>query len=193
MTRSNMDDFEQQLRRQTPAPPPANWRAEILEAARQSRTGLQPVPERTEKPAHVRAQTAYLAPASNTIGTGGWSSEIQPAFGAPAAPAGDRLQTCPTLLVRLREWLWPHPAAWASLAAVWIVLFSVQRQTETAIQSEMIALRAAPEEVLEAFAQRQMATERLLAGLDFEIPTMDRLKPVRRHPIASPPLMLLAT
>lgn len=72
-------------------------------------------------------------------------------------------------------------------------MLSVHRQTETAIQSEMIALRAAPEEVLEAFAQRQQATERLLAGLDFEVPAMDRLKPVRRHPLAAPPLMLLTT
>lgn len=120
-----------------------------------------------------------------------WRAEILSR--ARAAAASDRRTMSPGLLSRFRECLWPHPAAWASLAAIWILLFSVQRQTETAIQSEMIALRAAPEEVLEAFAQRQQATERLLAGLDFEIPVLDRLKPARRHPIASPPLMLLAT
>lgn len=120
-----------------------------------------------------------------------WRAEILSR--ARAAAASDRRTMSPGLLSRFREWLWPHPAPWATLAAVWIVLFSVQRQTETAIQSEMIALRAGPEEVLEAFAQRQQATERLLAGQDFELPAMDRLKPVRRHPLASPPLMLLAT
>jgi hypothetical protein len=243
-----MDDFEQQLRRQPLNPPPANWRAEILEAARQRRTGLQPVPERTAKPAMFQEPTAQPAPASRHgqsatshfglrreakrraalavppqlpkavsplrsatavqnrraskrlravlkmfPGAGARSSDA-PLMSEPRpAPAGDRLQTCPTLLTRFREWLWPHPAAWASLAAVWLLLFSVQRQTETAIQSEMIALRAGPEEVLAAFAQRQQATERLLAGLDFELPAMDRLKPVRRHPLASPPLMLLTT
>ena len=188
-----MDDFEQQLRRQTPAPPPVELRAEILDAARQSRTGLQPVSERTAKVAPLRDQTAQLAPASNAIEASDLSSAVRSTTEAPAAPAGDRLQTCPTLLARFREWLWPHPAAWASLVAVWIVLISVQHQTETAIRSEMIALRAGPEEVLAAFAQRQQATERLLAGLDLEVPAMDRVRPVRRHPLASPPLMLLTT
>lgn len=189
-----MDDFEQRLRRQPLNPPPANWRAEILEAARQGRTGLQPVSERTAKSVQSRGPTAQLAPASNKIGAAGLSSEASQVTGANPAPSRDRLwKACPTLLARFREWLWPHPAAWASLAAIWIVMLSVHRQTETAIQSEMIALRAAPEEVLEAFAQRQQATERLLAGLDFELPAMDRLKPVRRHPLVSPPLMLFTT
>jgi len=188
-----MDDFEQQLRRQSLATPPTNWRAEILEAARQGRTGLQPVSERTETATLVRSETAICDVTLNSAGVGALPGGKPSVTETLRAPAGDRLQTCPTLLARFREWLWPHPAAWASLAAIWIVLIGVQRKTETAIRSEMIALRAGPEEVLEAFAQRQMATERLLAGLDFEIPAMDRMKPVRRYPMASPPLMLLTT
>jgi hypothetical protein len=120
-----------------------------------------------------------------------WREEIL-AAARLASPAGSRAPK-PTLIAVLREWLWPHPAAWASLAAIWLVLFSVHRQTESAIQAELIASRVSPREVLESFEHRQQATERLLAGLDFEFPAMDRLKPVRRHPIASPPLMLLAT
>ncbi len=99
------------------------------------------------------------------------------------------------MLIRFREWLWPHPAAWASLAAIWIVLLSMHHQTESSIRSELIASRVDPREVLEAFAQRQHATERLLAGLDFETPIIDaeRLRPVRRLPPNAPPLMLLTT
>lgn len=119
-----------------------------------------------------------------------WRAEIL--NHARKAAAAD-LPEAPGLLAQVRSWLWPHPAAWAALATIWLVLLSVHRQTESSIQSEMIALRAGPEEVLEAFAQRRQATERLLAGLDFEIPAMDRPKPVRRHPVASPPLMLLTT
>ena len=141
-----MDAFEQQLRRQSPASPPASWRAEILAEAR-------------------------LASAS-----GGRESR-------------------PTLIALLREWLWPHPAAWASLAAIWLVLISVHHQTESAIQAELIASRVDPREVLEAFAQRQHATERLLAGFDFETPIIDadRVRPVHRLPPNGPPLMLLTT
>lgn len=141
-----MDAFEQQLRRQSPAAPPANWREEILAEARL------------------------------------------------ASPSGSR-EPRPTLIAVLREWLWPHPAAWASLAAIWLVLFSVHHQTESAIQAGLIASRVDPREVLQAFAQRQHATERLLAGLDFETPIIDadRLRPVHRLPPNGPPLMLLTT
>ena len=120
-----------------------------------------------------------------------WRDEIL-AEARLASPAGRR-EPKPTLIAVLREWLWPHPAAWASLAAMWLVLFAVHRQTESAMQAELIASRVDPREVLESFAQRQHATERLLAGLDFEVPAMGRPKPARRHPVASPPLMLLAT
>ena len=141
-----MDAFEQQLRRQSPAPPPANWREEVLAEARL------------------------------------------------ASPSGSR-ETGPTLIALLREWLWPHPAAWASLAAIWLVLISVHHQTESAIQAELIASWVDPREMLEAFAQRQHATERLLAGLDFETPIIDadRLRPVHRLSPSGPPLMLLTT
>src|SRR5690606_33203450 len=58
---------------------------------RQSRTGLQPVSERTDKVAPTPELTAHHALASTTIGRGVLPSEAQPTFVAPAGPAGDRL------------------------------------------------------------------------------------------------------
>lgn len=120
-----------------------------------------------------------------------WRAEILRQ--ARMAAAADSPATQPGLIAQLREWLWPHPGAWATLAAIWLVLLMVHRQTESAIQSGMIASGADPREVIEAFAQRQRATERLLAGLDFDLPIADRLKPVPRRSHTAPPLMLLTT
>ena len=190
-----MDKFEQQLCRQSLNAPPTQWRAEILEAARQSRTGLQPVTECTAKVALFQEPTAQLAPASNTIEAGVLSSKFSSATEALRPPAKDKVKPCPTWLIRFREWFWPHPAAWASLAAIWLVLVSAHWQIEATVQAERIASHTDPREVLAAFAQRQQATERLLAGLDFDPAPVDgdRWKPVHRLPPASPPLMLLTT
>ncbi len=188
-----MDEFERQLRSQPLRSPPPDWRTTILEAARQSRTGLQAVAKQTEKSTPIREHAAQLAPASNTLEPANSSPEEQPTFVQHTSPRGDRFKACPTLLTRVREWLWPHPAAWASLVAIWLVLLGVHHQTESAIHSELIASRADPRQVIEAFAQRHRATERLLAGRDFELPDIDRLKTVPRRSHTAPPLMLLAT
>jgi hypothetical protein len=43
-----------------------------------------------------------------------WRSQI-----LKAASGAER----PTLVERLSGWLWPHPRAWAGLAAAWVVIF----------------------------------------------------------------------
>jgi hypothetical protein len=108
-------------------------------AVRQSRTGLQPVSERTEKAAHVRAQTAEFGHASNAIETGSPSSEISPAIGASPAPAEDRLQTCPTLLARLLDWLNFQRAAWSGLAALWCVILGLNLAAEREMGTSVAA------------------------------------------------------
>lgn len=49
-----------------------------------------------------------------------WREEILSACAAEARPAASRSTR------RLRDWLWPHPAAWGALAAVWTVLIAVE-------------------------------------------------------------------
>jgi hypothetical protein len=108
-------------------------------AVRQSRTGLQPVSERTAKVAPLRDQTAQLAPASNTIGGSVLPPATQPSFVAPAAPAGDRLQTCPTLLARLLGWLNFQRVAWSGFAALWCVILGLNLAAEREMGTEVAA------------------------------------------------------
>src|SRR5215831_1896086 len=74
------DQFEQQLSRQVMRKLPAEWRGDILSAARATATA--PTPARS-----------------------------------PALSSG--------FLQRLSSVLWPHPAAWAGLAAVWLVVLGL--------------------------------------------------------------------
>lgn len=61
-----------------------------------------------------------------------------------------------------RQWLWPHPAAWTALAALWVVIFALAfaGKPEPAITSA----HAARPDILQAFAERT----RLLAELSGE-------------------------
>jgi len=106
-------------------------------AAPQGRTGLQPVFERTEMMAPSQERSAQLTPAANGIGASVLSSKSSPAAGATAAPAGDRLQTCPTLLACWFACLNWQRAAWSGFAAVWCVILGLnvaaQSETETSV------------------------------------------------------------
>jgi hypothetical protein len=44
---------------------------------------------------------------------------------APILDAASRSEP-PSLVAVVREWLWPHPRAWAGLAAAWVVIFLLQ-------------------------------------------------------------------
>ena len=35
----------------------------------------------------------------------------------------------PSAVASWREWLWPPPIAWAALAAVWLILFTIELST----------------------------------------------------------------
>jgi len=63
-----------------------------------------------------------------------------------------------------RQWLWPHPAAWTALAALWVVIFALgfAARPEPAIRSASSASH--PPDILQAFAERT----RLMAELSGE-------------------------
>jgi hypothetical protein len=63
-----------------------------------------------------------------------------------------------------QHWLWPHPAAWASLAAVWIVIVGLHLATISEPASTSALVRPAPE-MLQAFHDRT----RLMAELSEEL------------------------
>jgi hypothetical protein len=46
-------------------------------------------------------------------------------------PPGWRSQILPTRRSRWREWLWPSPFAWATVAATWLVIVGLQLASRT--------------------------------------------------------------
>jgi hypothetical protein len=94
------DDFEKRLQRQPLRQIPAEWRAEILQAANST------APSR-----HSTLDTRHT----------GWLS---------------------TLNSQLSTILWPHPKAWAGLAAVWIGIFALQFASRDTTQ--MVARNSVP-------------------------------------------------
>lgn len=99
------------------------------------------------------------------------------------------------LLATVRAWLWPHPGAWASLAALWLLLFVMQHQMNVEIQEELVLAGIQPPvtDVMVAMEQHQIAIKQLLALNDFELPVIDRPKRVPVAPTNLPPLMLFTT
>jgi len=106
------DDFEQKLQRQSLRQIPAEWREEILSAAK---------------------HTPRPAPRASVLST-----------------FNHQLSTI----------LWPHPKAWAGLAAVWILIFCMDFSMRD--KSPLVAEKAAPpspEVIVELKQQQRMLVE----------------------------------
>ncbi len=111
-------------------------------AVRQGRTGFPaPVPERTEMVAQVRAQTAQLVLASSSNEVGAGASGIPSTIGPSPAPAGDRLQACPTLLARVIRWLNWQRAAWSGFAAVWCLILGLNLAARHEFEHAVVAAK----------------------------------------------------
>jgi len=95
-----------------------------------------------------------------------------------------------TLNAQLSTLLWPHPAAWAGLAAVWVVIVGLNLATRAS--TPLVAKRAAPvsPQVFMAFREQ----ERLLAELlgPREAPVAERPKPRPPQPRSEGRRMLMA-
>jgi hypothetical protein len=85
-----------------------------------------------------------------------------------------------TINSQLSTLLWPHPVAWAGLAAVWVVIAGMNLTTRDA--SQRLANQASPAspQVFMAFQEQ----ERLLTELigPRETPVAERPKPARPQP-----------
>jgi hypothetical protein len=113
MNHDEMETFEQRLRRQPVKPLPADWRAEILRAA---------------KPSPSRPEANWLS----------------------------------TLNQKLSTLLWPHPKAWAGLAAVWVFIFILNAASRDTSSAPVMAEKASPpspEVVAELKKQQQLFAE----------------------------------
>ena len=85
-----------------------------------------------------------------------------------------------------RELLWPRPLAWASLAAVWVIIAILH--TATPVASTLVAQQTpSPREAMQCFAEqhREMAA---LLDLSAETAAPQKSKPLGPHSeLATPP------
>ena len=136
----NPDDFEKHLQRHPLRQVPAEWRQDILSAARQAATA-RPVPCPT---AHAHGQFSFLS----TIGS------------------------------QLSTLHWPHPVAWAGLAAAWVVILGLNLTTHDA--ALRVCKRTSPSspQVFMAFQEQQRLLTELIGP---------REAPAAEKPKAAPP------
>jgi hypothetical protein len=111
------DDFEQKLQQQPLRQVPAEWRAEILAAAREEQA--------------IRHSSSAIRRS--------WLS---------------------TLNSQLSTILWPHPKAWAGLAAVWVCIFvlnfSIRDKAPAVVEK---SAPPSPEVIVELRRQQRMLAE----------------------------------
>lgn len=112
-----------------------------------------------------QGQTAQLALASSSIELGAGASGIPSAIGPSPASAGDRLQTCPTLLARWFAWLNFQRTAWSGLAALWCVILGLNLAAEREMGTSVTA--SAPTDSAQFLAGLQ-ENRAQLAALLFE-------------------------
>jgi hypothetical protein len=91
---------------------------------------------------------------------GEWREEILVAAEVQLLGAPKRSEGGSTLVSRLSSLLWPHPAAWAGLAAVWILILAVDFSVRD--KSPVMAEKSvppSPEVVVELKQQQRMLAE----------------------------------
>lgn len=126
---------------------------------------LQRVPQRTVPPA--------------------WRSEVLRAAAQGAVSRPPVRPTQPNLLATLNdllsEMLWPHPRAWAGLAAVWLLILGLN-YTAHDPSTQSVAHRTAP--LSPEIRQLLLQQEQLLAELTgpIEKPRAERPKPAATQP-----------
>ncbi len=90
----------------------------------------------------------------------GWRREILAAADVDRREAVRAFTSAATIRSRLREIFWPAPAAWAGLAAVWILIFCVNfsmRDTTPVVAEK--AAPPSPEVIVELRQQQRMLAE----------------------------------
>jgi hypothetical protein len=134
-------------------------------------------PEDFEK--HLQSQTLRQVPAE-------WREGVLSAARQAAGPDPMPRAAChglgavlATFNSRLLSLLWPHPVAWAGLAAVWVVILGLSFTTRDAAQQVARASSPSPQ-VFMAFQEQQRLLNELVGPL--EIPAAERPKTARPRP-----------
>jgi hypothetical protein len=153
----NSDQFEERLRRQPLKKAPPAWRGEILAAAR-------------------------MAARPDAAGGTRWRQRGRVRTFVPSPDAalgdGDIAARCP---YPVRALLWPHPKAWAGLAALWLVVIGLNLAAREPGRREAVrrAVPASPQAREQLRQQEQLFVE--LIG-PVEKPVAERSKPATPPP-----------
>jgi hypothetical protein len=113
-----------------------------------------------------------------------WREQIltaaESAGSARHSPPATQPSWLSTLNAQLSTFLWPHPRAWAGLAAIWIVIFAVNFSMRD--RSPAVAEKFAPPapEVIVELRQQQRLLAELIGPRDTSV--ADRSKPLVPQP-----------
>jgi hypothetical protein len=79
----------------------------------------------------------------------------------------------------VREWFWPHPVAWAGLAATWVLLAVLQWQPE-AVGARPVATTSAGGVPVASFVEMRRELSDLLEPKPSSPPRPEPARPLRR-------------
>jgi len=100
---------------------------------------------------------------------GDWRGEILAAAGRALKIERPEPIDWPSALVsRLSTLLWPHPVAWAGLAAVWIGIFAVDLSTRDRSPAEAQSSRPPAPEIMVQLRQQQRMLAELIGSRDVQ-------------------------
>jgi hypothetical protein len=136
MMNEDTEQFEQKLSRQPLKPIPVEWREQILSAAR------------SEASSHASRPSSVAIPVLRSSTAEGGLRRV------------DITHQPSTLTHKLSTLLWPHPAAWAGLAAIWLMIFGLNFMTrDKAPVLVQAATTPLPQMVADMRQQQKMLAE----------------------------------
>ncbi len=130
---------------------------------------------------HLQSQPLRQVPAEWRQEILSVAQEAARALGAPHTP--HYTQAPPSLLStlnhRLSTFLWPHPAAWAGLAAVWLVILGLDLATQ--VGSPLLAQGTTPPspQLFMAFQEQQRLLSELIGPREAPVAEQPKQAPLQ--------------
>ena len=184
----NPGDFEEQLRRQAMRPVPGEWREGILGAAKTAEEaemgGARSLSARLNAPSPLPGPLPSLRGSGEGEAVGA-AKAAREELGISRSVISSQRSEARTgwfagLNAGLAKIFWPHPAAWAGLAAVWLVISILNRSS--ADTTEMAARKAPPPapDLILAMQEQRRTLARLIDTT--EPPPVEPPKPTEPRP-----------